>query len=76
MSKYKPAKINTRLAKKVSIVSSPWDPIANKVIDFVRKSDSFSIDESAIVYDWHGHQYYAVKKGNRLGYIRLDAIEH
>ena len=76
MPKYKPAKINSRLAKKVSIVSSPWDPICNKEVDYVKASDTFGVDEDTIVYDWHGHQYYAAKKGNRIGYIRTDAILH
>lgn len=74
MAKRIKAVINPKVAKKISILKCPWDPMSNEAVAYAKKNEVFVYDPDVEVYDWQGHKYYAVVKDGVSGYMRAEAI--
>lgn len=64
-------------SKRVSIVKDPSCPYnEDSVYSTVVKGETITIDDSRVIYDWHGNTYYKVDDGvHHDAYVITTAIE-
>lgn len=64
-------------SKRVSIVKDPSCPYnEDSVYSTVVKGEKVTVDDSRVIYDWHGNTYYRVDDGVHYdAYIITTALE-
>ena len=64
-------------SKRVSIVKDPSCPYnEDSVYSTVVKGEKVTVDDSRVLYDWHGNTYYRVDDGVHYdAYIITTALE-
>ena len=64
-------------SKRVSIVKDPSCPYnEDSVYSTVVKGEKVTVDDSRVLYDWHGNTYYRVDDGvHHDAYIITTALE-